>query len=114
VHKWFKDHPPPKNARGREFRLRLQEHPYIRELHTAGDAQSRIARFMNRVETVDGIPLQVVENTGAAGDVVLLHPLVLHVAAPNADTRPLFLLSGGVDTPAMYADSKWLRMQADA
>ena len=59
-----------------------------------------------------GIPLQVVENTGAAGDVILLHPLVLHVAAPNAGTEPRFLLSGGIDTPTMYADSKWLRMQA--
>jgi len=69
---------------------------------------------MNRVETVDGIPLQVVENTGAAGDVILLHPLVLHVAAPNAGIEPRFLLSGGVDTPAMYAHSKWLSTQADA
>ena len=25
----------------------------------------------------------MVENTGAAGDVILLHPLTLHVAAPN-------------------------------
>ncbi len=68
---------------------------------------------MDRVETVDGIPLEVVENTGAVGDVILLHPLVLHVAAPNAGTEPRFLLSGGGDTPAMYADSQRLRMQAD-
>lgn len=114
VHKWFKDHPPPKNTRGSELRLLLREHPYIRDLHTEGDAEARIARFMDRVETVDGIPLQVVENTGAAGDVILLHPLVLHVAAPNASTEPRFLLSGGVDTPAMYAGSNWLGIQADA
>ena len=114
VHKWFKDHPPPKGTRGGELRLLLREHPYIRDLHTEGEAEARIARFMDRVEVVDSIPLQVVENTGAAGDVILLHPLVLHVAAPNAGTEPRFLLSGGVDAPAMYADSQWLRMQADA
>jgi len=114
VHKWFKEHPPPQNARSGELRLLLRDHPYIRDLHMEGDAETRIARFMDRVEAVDSIPLQVVENTGAAGDVILLHPLVLHVAAPNARTEPRFLLSGGVDTPAMYADSKWLPMQADA
>jgi hypothetical protein len=53
---------------------------------------------MNRVEEVDGIPLQVVENTGAAGDVILLHPLTLHVAAPNNGDAPRFLLSGAVTT----------------
>lgn len=111
VHQWFKDHPPPKGTRGAEFRLLLREHPYIRDLHTEGDAEARIARFMDRVETGDGIPLQVVENTGAAGDVILLHPLVLHVAAPNAGAEPRFLLSGGVDTPAMYADSNSLPIE---
>jgi hypothetical protein len=38
---------------------------------------------MDRVEDEDGIPLQVIETTGAAGDVILVHPLTLHVAAPN-------------------------------
>jgi hypothetical protein len=102
VHKWFADNPPPPGTRGAQFRLRLREHPYIRDLHTEGDEVARIARFIDRVEHVDGIPLRVVENTGRAGDVILLHPLVLHVAAPNAGTGPRFLLSGGVDTPAMY------------
>jgi hypothetical protein len=103
VHKWFSDHPPPKGTPGAEFRRLLRQHPYIRDLHTEGDVEARIARFMDRAEEVDGIPLQVVENTGAAGDVVVLHPLVLHVAAPNAGSAPRFLLSGGGDTPAMYA-----------
>ena len=114
VHKWFKDHQPPTNTRGEEYRRLLRDHPYIRDLHTEGDADARIVRFMDRVEAVDGIPLQVAENTGAAGEVILLHPLVLHVAAPNAGTEPRFLLSGAVDTAAMYADSARLRKQADA
>ena len=42
--------------------------------------------------------LRVVEHIGAAGDVVLLHPLTLHVAAPNNGAAPRFLLSGAVTT----------------
>ena len=50
----------------------------------------------------DSYPLRVVENTGAAGDVILLHPLVLHVATANTGDAPRFLLSGGVDLPSMW------------
>jgi ectoine hydroxylase-related dioxygenase (phytanoyl-CoA dioxygenase family) len=102
VHAWFKQHPLPEGARGADMRQSLRGHPYIRDLHGEADAAMRKRRFMDTVEEVDGIPLQVVENTGAAGDVILLHPLVLHVAANNAGEAPRFLLSGGVDTHAMY------------
>jgi hypothetical protein len=91
-------HPPPAGARSADMRKSLQRHPYVRDLHIEGDRESRIDRFMNRVEEVDGIPLQVVENTGAAGDVILLHPLTLHVAAPNNGIAPRFLLSGAITT----------------
>jgi hypothetical protein len=103
VHKWFTDHPPPSDTRGAEFRKLLQAHPYVRDLHTPGGRKERMVRFMGNVEEADGIPLQVVENTGAAGDVILIHPLTLHVAAPNSGSEPRFLLSGGVDTSAMWA-----------
>jgi ectoine hydroxylase-related dioxygenase (phytanoyl-CoA dioxygenase family) len=98
IHKWFKDHPPPAGSRSADMRKSLQRHPYVRDLHTEGNRESRIDRFMNRVEEVDGILLQVVENMGAAGDVILLHPLTLHVAAPNNGVAPRFLLSGAVTT----------------
>ena len=102
VHKYFTDNPPPAGARGADCRKLLQGHPYIRDLHTEGDAHERAARFIDRAEEHSGIPLQVVENTGAAGDVILLHPLVLHVATPNTSATPRFLLSGGVDLPSMW------------
>jgi ectoine hydroxylase-related dioxygenase (phytanoyl-CoA dioxygenase family) len=98
IHRWFKDHPAPAGARSADMRKSLQGHPYIRDLHAEGDRDARIQRFMNSVEEVDGVPLQVVENTGAAGDVILLHPLTLHVAAPNNGVAPRFLLSGAVTT----------------
>jgi hypothetical protein len=80
------------------MRKLLQSHPYIRDLHTNGDPDERIARFMGRVEFSNEIPLRVIECTGAAGDVILLHPLTLHVAVPNAGHAPRFMLSGGVTT----------------
>ena len=80
------------------MRKLLQGHLYIRDLHAAGHPAGRIARFMDRTEAADGIPLRVVENTGAAGDVILLHPLVMHVAARNTGTAPRFLLSGSITT----------------
>ena len=98
IHRWFQQNPAPAEARSLDMRKRLLGHPYLRDLHTEGDRQARIARFMDRAEEVDGIPLQVIENTGAAGDVMLLHPLLMHVAAPNAGTAPRFLLSGGITT----------------
>jgi hypothetical protein len=81
-----------------DMRKLLLGHPYMRDLHTEGAAEVRIARFMERVEEVDGVPLQVIENLGAAGDVMLLHPLLMHVAAPNAGAAPRFLLSGSITT----------------
>jgi ectoine hydroxylase-related dioxygenase (phytanoyl-CoA dioxygenase family) len=105
VHRYFKDHPPPRGARGADYRRLLLRHPYLRELQTEGDAGERVARFMDSVEEHDGIPLHVVENTGTAGDVILLHPLVLHVATPNIGDAPRFLLSGAIDLPSMWTVS---------
>ena len=102
LHKHFADHPPPRGARGANYRKLLLSHPYIRDLHTDGDATDRAARFMNCAEEHEGIPLRVVENTGMAGDVILLHPLVLHVATSNNGRAPRFLLSGGIDLPSMW------------
>jgi ectoine hydroxylase-related dioxygenase (phytanoyl-CoA dioxygenase family) len=103
VHKYFRDHPPAHGTRGVGYRRLLQGHPYIGELHAEGSVNERVARFMDRTEEHDGISLRIVENTGAAGDVILLHPLVLHVATPNTGHRPRFLLSGGIDLPSMWA-----------
>jgi hypothetical protein len=101
VHRWFRENPAPPKTRGAQFRKSLERHPYLRDLSTAGNAAVRIARFHERVEGVDGIPLQVLENTASAGDVILMHSLLLHAGAPVAHlgTQPRFLLNQGICQP---------------
>jgi hypothetical protein len=60
------------------LRASVHRHPYLQELCTAGEADARFERFCQRVEEFDGIPLRVLENTSSAGDVILMHPLLLH------------------------------------
>ena len=102
LHRWFQQHPPRQGARGRDHRKSLMSHTYIRDLHNQPGAEERIARFIERAEEHDGIELQVVENIGVAGDVVLAHPLLLHAATLNAGRTPRFLLSGAVDLDSMW------------
>lgn len=94
VHRWFEQDPPAAPQRGATMRKAVHRHPYLRALCTPGDDAARTARFHEQVEDVDGIPLQVVENTASAGDVILMHPLLLH-APPTAHLggTPRFLLN---------------------
>jgi hypothetical protein len=100
VHKWFTEHAPAQGARSAQLRKSLQRHPYLRDLCTAGDPGQRIARFHDRSETVDGAALQVLENTASAGDLLLMHSLLLHaVPAAHLGNQPRFLLSTSVQQP---------------
>jgi len=94
VHRWFIDHPPAPGAGGAQLRKSLFRHSYLRDLCATGDPGERISRFHERAEHVDGISLQVLENTCSAGDVILMHGLLVH-AAPSAHlgTHPRFLLN---------------------
>jgi hypothetical protein len=98
VHSWFRNHPPPPDARSAELRNRLREHTYIGALLSAGNSEERVARFMSRSHDEGGFSLQVVELTGIEGDVILMHPLLMHAAAPNNSTEPRLMVSGGVTT----------------
>jgi ectoine hydroxylase-related dioxygenase (phytanoyl-CoA dioxygenase family) len=86
VHGWFRENPASSDARSIAMRKLLLRQSYIRDLHREGDRAERIARFMDRVEVADGTQVQVVELTGTVGDVLILHPLVLH-AAPRTIPR---------------------------
>lgn len=50
--------------------------------------EDRVAAFMDRTSTIDGISLRVHEMTGKPGDVYLLHPLLVHAGPPNGGRWP--------------------------
>lgn len=94
VHRWFVEHPPRPGERAAQLRRSVHRHPYLRDLCREGEPAARIERFHERVEEVDGIPLQVLENTATAGDVILMHPLLLHAPpAAHLGNAPRFLLN---------------------
>lgn len=86
---------PTRERRVSIARLRERFHhadPWLMAL--TGQAPSpadRIAAFMDRETTVEGINLRVVELTGEPGDMVFCHPVMVHCAAPNRGTRPRFM-----------------------
>jgi len=41
--------------------------------------------------SVAGVPVEIVELSGEAGDVVIGHPWLLHRGAPNRGERPRFM-----------------------
>ena len=94
VHRWFVDNPPEPGRRSAQLRRSLHQHPYLRDLCAEDDPSWRVSRFHEQEQDVDGIPLRVVENTALAGDVILMHPLLLH-APPfaHAGGSPRFLLN---------------------
>jgi len=95
VHRWFVEHVPARNTPATKLRKSLlQRHPYLRALSTPGSPRARIARFHEQIEELDGIKLQVLENTASAGDVILMHPLLLHAGpASHSGPQPRFLLN---------------------
>jgi hypothetical protein len=48
---------------------------------------------MGGVTAAEGADLQVVEAVGEPGDVVAMHPWILHAPARNCGTRPRMLLT---------------------
>jgi hypothetical protein len=66
----------------------------------------RIAAFMDRETTVEGVPLRVVELTGEPGDMVLCHPVMVHCVAPNQGTWPRLMR---IKTQVLTHESRELR-----
>jgi hypothetical protein len=60
-------------------------HPWFRDLARATPGHGT---------TVRGVPVEVVELTGRPGDVVFLHPHLLHAASPNHAAAPRFMVTG--------------------
>lgn len=58
-----------------------------------GQPAERVRRFMQEGGAAAGVRLEVGEMTGKAGDVLLMHPGVLHAGAPNAGATPRLMLA---------------------
>lgn len=56
------------------------------------EGEDRIQRFLEEGAVVRGVPVKVEEMTGEPGDVMVMHPAVLHTFAPNARDRPRLML----------------------
>jgi ectoine hydroxylase-related dioxygenase (phytanoyl-CoA dioxygenase family) len=79
-------------------RMFAQSAPWLRDLlaPAAPDAPERIQRFMDEGAEIDGAHVRVVELTGAPGEVIIMHPWVLHAPAANCGTMPRFMVSESI------------------
>jgi ectoine hydroxylase-related dioxygenase (phytanoyl-CoA dioxygenase family) len=85
----------------------IRNHPWIKALCSLDRKVERVQQFMNTAGMADGVEVQVVEMTGKAGDVFLVHPLMMHAPARNCAAVPRLVLSSfvyraGVDPTAPY------------
>jgi len=87
---------PPEEQRSAHQVLRsrfLRHEPWLRALTGVAEPPGdRIRRFMQE-SAAESVPLRVVELIGDPGDVILCHPLMLHVSAQNAADVPRFMRS---------------------
>lgn len=75
----------------RSHKAFLCSNPWLQDLSADEVSPDRVARFMVTKHVIDGIPVQVSELSGKAGDIVIGHPLLLHSTAPNCGPRPRFM-----------------------
>jgi phytanoyl-CoA dioxygenase PhyH len=66
---------------------------WLRALFSLRAGEDRCARFMTQPTEWRGIPLQVVALAGEPGDVLLMHPWMLHAASPNCGARPRMVVT---------------------
>lgn len=80
---------------GQQRKHFMKTHPYFSQLTDSSiSTEQKIDQFMNKETMVDGIPLQVIELTGAPGDVVFCHPRTIHAPANlNLNSSPRIMRS---------------------
>lgn len=77
-----------------QARRRLETRsPWFAALTSRRDRGERIQRFMEIGSELDGVQLRVGEMLGEPGDVILMHPLVLHAPTPNVLATPRMMLT---------------------
>ncbi len=86
----------------------IQRYSWMKQLCSKESGIDRIGRFMETTTSIGDVDVRVVEMTGEPGDVILMHPLMMHAASPNCLTTPRIALSTtvyqrGVDWSVLYA-----------
>jgi hypothetical protein len=74
----------------------IGRHLWIKALCSRSETANRIERFMSVSTIVDGAELRVIEMTGEPGDVLFVHPLILHAPSTNCAEVPRIVLSSFV------------------
>ncbi|HSV04534.1 MAG TPA: phytanoyl-CoA dioxygenase family protein [Phenylobacterium sp.] len=74
--------------------------PWMAGLCAPGEPAERLRRFMAGGGALGEVRLRVGEMTGAPGDVILMHPGVVHAGAPNARATPRLMLAETIDAKA--------------
>jgi hypothetical protein len=67
--------------------------PWFAALTSRRDGGERIQRFMEAGTELDGVQVRVGEMLGEPGDVILMHPLILHAPTPNVLATPRMMLT---------------------
>ena len=74
----------------------LRRHPPLGDLLRGATRPDRGRSMVGERYEIDGVPVDVVELTGAAGDVVITHLHVFHSGSPNTSESPRYMLGKGV------------------
>ena len=67
--------------------------PSLRDLWSRDLGENRENRYLVNPVDVSGIPVQAVEFTGDPGDVIFMHPWIIHAASPNRGDRPRIVIT---------------------
>ncbi len=89
----------------------MQRYQWMNELCSHQPVIDRVERFVTKSAMVDDVETRVVEITGRAGDVYLMHPVMMHAASPNCRAMPRIVLSStvyqrGVDWSVLYGPER--------
>lgn len=91
----------PDEGHSADVRARLgRTHPWLAELWSGKLEHERdphrTMRYIEQGTVIDRVPLRVIELTGEAGDIVLMHPWAFHAASMNCGTAPRMMVSQSI------------------
>ncbi len=78
-----------------------KSNPWLRRLTQEDEhAPGRNEALMEEDTEIDGVAVRVEQFVGRPGDIVLMHPWLLHTRAPHGGTKPRFMLAKSIYTHA--------------